>query len=149
LQASSVPANFGSNIGNHALYWAIRRKAKRIYAFEPIRSTFAILKRNIELNRLENVIVPINAALGDVNENLSIKSYNLDNIGGTVLQKQGGGEVTAIPLDSFRFPEKKVDFVKIDVEDFELHLLKGAFDFLNSFRPDAIFIEIKSGGALM
>jgi hypothetical protein len=40
----------GANIGNHAVYFAKLCGAKKIIAFEPLRQTFKILERNIQLN---------------------------------------------------------------------------------------------------
>jgi hypothetical protein len=44
-------------------------------------------------------------------------------------------------LDSFEFPEEKVDFVKIDVEGFERYVLAGALAFFRRAKPDYVFIE--------
>jgi FkbM family methyltransferase len=140
----AVIFDLGSNIGNHALYWATRRKARKVYAFEPVPATFEILARNVALNQLDKTIVPINMAVGDVKENLTVKWYYLGNIGGTELAKGPTGTIPAIPLDEFQFPEGKVDFVKIDVESFEVSALQGALNFLRRFRPKYIFIELRS-----
>jgi hypothetical protein len=43
----SVVFDIGSNIGNHAVYWGTQNKASRIYAFEPVPSTFEIMSRNV------------------------------------------------------------------------------------------------------
>jgi uncharacterized UPF0160 family protein len=40
----SVIFDLGANIGNHAVYWACIRKAERVYAFEPVPSTYEILR---------------------------------------------------------------------------------------------------------
>jgi len=39
--------------------------AKKIYAFEPQKEVFNILKRNVELNELTNKVNIYNLALGD------------------------------------------------------------------------------------
>lgn len=143
IQDGSVIFDLGSNIGNHALYWAIRRKARKVYAFEPVPATFAILARNVAINNLSATITPLNMAVGDVRENLTIKRYYPGNIGGTELQKGSTGNIPSIPLDEFEFPEEKVDFVKIDVESFEVNALNGAKGFLKKYRPKYIFIELR------
>jgi FkbM family methyltransferase len=116
-----------------------------VYAFEPIPSTYEILRRNVEINGLRRRVIPINAAVGDVTETLSIRTYNLGNIGGTSLKKDPAGTIPAITLDNFTFPEKHIDFMKMDVEGFEVHVIKGALEFLRKFHPTHIFIEIFSG----
>jgi FkbM family methyltransferase len=138
----AVIFDIGSNIGNQALYWALIRKARRVYAFEPVGRTFAILQKNIELNRLENLIIAQNVAVSDIQENLTMRRYLLWNIGRTRLLKGGTGAIPAITLDSFRFADEKCDFVKIDVEGFEVNVLKGGLSFLQRYQPKYIFVEI-------
>jgi FkbM family methyltransferase len=133
--------DIGGNIGNNALYWALKWKAKKVYSFEPVPSTFSILQTNIALNGMEKVIIPVNVAIGDVIENLTIQSYSLSNIGGTELRKGQSGTIKAIPLDLFEFPEQRVDLLKIDVERFECEVIKGGVQFLTKFHPSRIFIE--------
>jgi FkbM family methyltransferase len=145
IPPDAVVFDVGANIGNHALYWALKSKAKKVYAFEPIASTFSILKRNVALNGLENVIIPINAAVSDQIEKLSLLSYSASNTGGTELRKDQEGTIKAITLDSFEFPEQKVDFVKIDVETFECHVIRGGMNFLAKFHPAYLFIEVRQG----
>ena len=48
IKEDSVILDIEANIGNHTLYWANERKAKKIYSFEPVELTFDILKKNIE-----------------------------------------------------------------------------------------------------
>jgi FkbM family methyltransferase len=142
VQPGSIVFDIGANIGNHALYWALKRKAGKVYAFEPVPRTFDILVRNIELNCLQNRIIPLRIALSDRRENLSIVHYSLENIGGTGLQKDALGGIPATALDSFEFPEGRVDFVKIDVEGFEVNIIRGGLLFLQKTKPKYIFIEI-------
>jgi FkbM family methyltransferase len=137
-----VVFNVGTNIGNNAIYWAVKANTSRVYAFEPIPFTFSLLKRNIELNGLEGKLIPINVAVGDGHEDLAIEAYTTDNIGGTRLKKDHAGTFPAIRLDEFEFPEQCVDFLKIDVEEFECNAVRGARNFLKTFHPAHIFIEV-------
>jgi FkbM family methyltransferase len=138
----SVVFDIGSNVGNHAIYWGVHRRARRVYAFEPVPATFQILRKNIELNRLQGTIIPVNLALSYQRQQLSLESYNVMNIGGARMQRDGKGAINAIALDSFQFCEGRVDFVKIDVEGFECNVIQGALEFLRKYHPRHIFIEI-------
>ena len=56
--------DIGSNIGNHTLYFLNECGAKFVYCFEPAIDTFEILKRNIEINHLENRTGLFNVGVG-------------------------------------------------------------------------------------
>jgi FkbM family methyltransferase len=143
IRPGDVIFDLGSNIGNHALYWALKFKAKKIYAFEPVPPTFSILATNIALNGLENTIVAVNAAVSNQTENLSIQLYTSRNSGGTELRKDTEGTIKAISLDEFEFPEQRVDYLKIYVEDFECHVIQGGMNFLRKYRPPRIWGECR------
>lgn len=120
--------DIGANIGNHSLYYAMVRKAKKVYAFEPIKETYANLCKNIELNALQNIIIPHNIALGEKTGRASIKNAPFYNIGGISLQNNKNGDLKIVSLDEMQESgafANKIDFVKIDVEGFEAQVLRG------------------------
>lgn len=94
IPENSVIFDIGANIGNHSIYWCIRRNVSKIYAFEPVRDTFEILKRNIELNGLRDKVVLHNIGLSDRRGEAGYVNYRMENIGSTrlkPLEKIGGG----------------------------------------------------------
>ena len=135
-----VMLDIGANIGNHSLYFAIERHAKKIYAFEPIAETFNILKKNIEINKLENVITPLNIALSDCNTNADIKAFNIRFMGAAQIDENIKGSIEVRTVDSLEI-EENIDFIKIDVEGHELKVLEGAIKTIEKHRP-VIFIEL-------
>lgn len=142
LAEKMVIFDIGSNIGNHSIYWAKKMRAEKIYAFEPVLSTYKILQRNIEINGLNDVILPLNIGLSDTDGNADFLSYSLESVGSTSLVQSGDGEMAVRRLDSLPFLDEldKVDFVKIDVEGFEHQVLQGGKTFFHKFRP-AVMIE--------
>ena len=133
----------GANIGNHSLFFACVAKAKRVFAFEGNPPTYDILAKNIELNDLQNKVTAYNCVLGEKEGFAQISHCDLLNIGGTDFaesKEQDGIEMKA--LDSFPFGEK-IDFVKMDVEGFEYHVLKGAKNLLLEDKP-ILWVEIFS-----
>jgi hypothetical protein len=84
IPPGSVVFDIGANIGNHAVFWAVKGHAQKVYCFEPVPSTYAILKRNVALNQLEDRIIALNLALSDQIEGLEIASYSLSNIGARI-----------------------------------------------------------------
>ncbi len=140
IKKDAVILDIGANIGNHSVYWATHNRAKKVYAFEPVRRTFEILQKNIQINRLETKIQPFNIGLSDKKVNASILRYDGMNIGGTTIIPDSGGDLLLEKLDDIKFDEDTIDFVKIDVEGHELQVLHGARETLIKYKP-VIFIE--------
>lgn len=121
----------GANVGDSALWWWKKYGAK-VVAFEPLISTFKILKENIELNGADVIIH--NIALGDGKDITG-------GIKGSMFSINGNNKFSTIPLDQFELKEVKI--LKIDVEGFELEVLKGAEETLK-FNNPKIIIETHS-----
>jgi FkbM family methyltransferase len=116
----------------------------KVFAFEPAPSTFSILNKTVLINNVENIVVPIKAAMSDNNGQAkfylsstvgdvanSLVNYN-DNV-------HMGYEVDLIKCDSFVQKKNiKVNFFKIDAEGAELSVLKGAEWVLREQKPYCI-----------
>lgn len=146
IKPGFVVYDIGANIGLHSLYLSYMVGPNgRCYSFEPTKATFESLNENVKLNRFTN-IETLNLALSDKEEILQIyKSTNgydaWNSLGG--FQKIGHNQydlenVTCIPLDRFLvlYPQvKHPDFIKIDTEGWELHVLRGAYNLLKNDSP--------------
>lgn len=160
IPSNATILDIGANIGNHSVYWATVRGARKIYAFEPIKTTFAILEKNIALNALEHIITPYNFALGEqsIPKGAKVASYTPSNIGATMLCEvsNGGGaealshseiadNIDIFSLDSLLlrddFGSDTIDFVKIDVEGFEDKVLRGGKEFFTRYNP-VVCVEV-------
>ena len=127
------------DIGSHSVYWAIERNAKKVYAFEPLKSTYEILARNIKLNSLNKTVIPYNIGFYSEKTNAVVRCYNLQNIGNTSFLPKSDGRFKLITLDSMSFNEK-IDLIKIDVEGAEVEVLNGGIKTINKHKP-VIVIE--------
>jgi len=117
--------DIGSSIGTHSIPFS--KIADIVYSFEPIKHLCFRQMANLTLNKIENVSV-INCALGDIN----LEHYIIDpktNIGDNVL---------VIKLDDFRIDN--ISIIKLDVDGFELRVLKGAIKTIKRNKPD-LFIS--------
>jgi FkbM family methyltransferase len=142
LNNDSVIFDIGANVGNHAIYFSKIVEAKHIYAFEPIQSTFKKLSKNIEINNCSNVTL-YNVGLGASHHFGDIKNMSLGNsMANRIQYSDNKGDLIIEALDNLEFPNK-ASFVKIDVEGFELEVLKGAVKTFSESKP-LIFIEIKT-----
>ncbi|MEW6773309.1 MAG: FkbM family methyltransferase [Bacteroidota bacterium] len=120
----------------------------RIYSFEPDKINFQKIAHHLEINP-EIEVHAINAALGDSEYFVKLTMPTNDNSGGIRIinkSKNIQSDNDSIPvhtLDDYIFTDKKIeraDLIKIDVEGYELKVLKGAIKTLSEFQP-TLFIE--------
>jgi len=150
VPGKKVVLDVGGHIGSHTLLYAKYIPDSVVYTFEPQSVLFAILKKNIQTNRLENVRLYNNAVGHECRRCTMSKmlydGYDCDidyntsknlNYGG--LQLGANGELTTmITIDSLELPQ--CDYIKIDVEGAEALVLLGASETIQKFKP-IIFFE--------
>jgi len=132
LPSGSIICDIGANIGNHSLYFAICSGAEQVFAFEPLRTNFDILVRNIKLNQLANVTA-IQRPVGIANERGRIASYKLKNTGATSFVPDKDGDFVYMSLDELNL--SRLDLVKIDVEGRQEDAVRGSEETLRRLRP--------------
>jgi len=156
---SGTIIDVGSCIGNHMLFFS--KIAENVYSFEPCLPNFVLQYHNILLNELQNVKL-FNCALGDKNKIANI-DYKRDNkiltnhplkehksgINNTeYVTNYGNSQIVDIKtktlcilkcLDDFDIED--VSIIKIDVEGYELNVLKGAINTIKKYKPD-LYMEI-------
>lgn len=124
----------GANFGNHTVFFAALC-ADKVIAFEPAPENFELLKENCRVNNCDNVVLH-QAGVSDKMEKACIKK------GARWSQCKvvpGEGDIQLFTIDSMRLSECSA--IKIDVEDMEMAVLKGAKKTIARFKPD-IFIEV-------
>lgn len=141
IPENAVICDIGANIGNHSIFFKEFTHPKRIYAFEPVKHTYGILKRNLQLNHCKGIIEAYNIGLGSKESRADVFRPSKKNSGSNQLKVSGNGEVQVRTLDSFCFDN--IDFMKIDVEGFEYDVLLGGDETLKRCSP-VILIEIFS-----
>jgi FkbM family methyltransferase len=140
---SRVIFDIGANIGCTALLFA--ELADKVYAFEPSPTTFGFLEKNILAAGRKNVF-PQNIGLGMEPGEFELTFAPSNRAGGFVSDKTkvSPGHITERivirTLDevvrSSNAPT--IDFIKIDVEGFEGHVLRGGQHTLSSHRPTVV-----------
>lgn len=142
----------GANFGWYATLFAQQAgPCGKVIAFEPVPSTLARLRENLELNRLSDRVTTVQSAVGSACGEATIYVFDKLSHSCASLSRLGESEYRATPtpvvtLDSYIDAQRleRVDFLKCDVEGSELSVLQGAARLLS--RPDApiVLIELNS-----
>ena len=137
-----VVVDIGANIGMTAILFS--SLAHKVIAFEPSPSTYRILSENLSKAKVTNVET-INLGLGAKRESLTITFARNNRSGGYVSNKikpikdHVTEEIQLDTIDRY-FADCKIkpNFIKIDVEGFEQHVIEGGRKFLDHNRPVVI-----------
>jgi FkbM family methyltransferase len=139
-----VFVDVGANVGNHALYFASALEASKVFVFEPNRDAFEILQINMRLNGLSNVDGShLGKALSDKTAKGSVEARFPNNLGYGVMREDAAGQVQIVVGDAI-LARERVDFLKIDVEGWEMSVLRGLPVCIRNSRP-TIYIEVDNG----
>lgn len=125
------------DVGAHIGTWSVDlvKIFQKVHAFEPIQKFRSCLIANVPSKNL--ILYP--HVLGDIDGGLCGLKLNQKNNSGTMAVCEGI-DYTIRTLDSFELTN--IDYIKIDVEGYELSVLKGAEKILLSNKP-VINIELK------
>ncbi|MEO0311644.1 MAG: hypothetical protein RIQ89_1301 [Bacteroidota bacterium] len=157
LRPGDTFLDIGANIGYFSLHAGqVLRNNGKIIAIEPTPDTFSKLKRNFELNNLTNVST-LNLGLSEseatLNFNVSNDGYEAWNTLGTL---NIGTNTTTIPIHVISFDQLLVDqqldidkikLIKIDVEGWEVPVLKGGIKSFAQMKDVIIMMEFADRNA--
>lgn len=130
----------GAHVGNHTLYFA-HVLGLRTIAFEPNPQTYDHLVANVRNNQLTELCRTRNAAVGSSAGHVRAVAASDKNSGMATVETDPAGAVAMVALDDELLSERRIDIIKIDVEGWELDVLRGAEQVLTQSRP-VLYIEI-------
>ena len=147
---SKTVLDVGANTGLYSLISKLSNPDLSVYAFEPYLFNLNRLKKNIALNRLTDQIEIIDKAVGDSNSEIEFAVPEVDQICDTIsadidwtnkfyrdFMSYKNIKFQQMTLDEFVAKEKitSIDLIKIDVENCELNVFKGALNLLSKHSP--------------
>jgi len=125
VRDGDVCYDLGASIGYLSLLMA--RRAREVYAFEPAPHAAAEIRRHVAANGFSHVTVvphPVSDEPKRVRFALTDVAYGSGISEGST--PWPSIELTTITLDAFVADNSFPDFIKVDVEGFEGHVLEGA-----------------------
>jgi FkbM family methyltransferase len=145
--SAPIVLDIGANSGNHTIFLAPR--ASWVYAFDPFPEALTQLRRQLSINRLQNVtIVPAGLGSRDASLPFGVPSGNNRGVGAFLAQQpsalsQSAGTIS-LPVrhaDSLlsELGIEAVSLIKIDTEGFEEEVLRGLANTLQRDSPIVFF----------
>jgi FkbM family methyltransferase len=127
----------GAHLGTTIMPYS--RKYNKIVGYEVNQKTFEFLTRNIKINNLEDKVTIHNYGLYSFPCTGSVFQHNSCNSGCYYFKPDPNGVIKCTTLDE-DYPDNDVDYIKIDTEGSELHILQGANRILTQSKP---FVQIE------
>jgi len=129
ITKESIVVDVGAHIGSFSLM--VARNVRKVLAFEPEPNNYQLLKKNMELNNLENMAI-FEMAVSGVSGCQDIYAYKTGSTADYSLYKGGittvkSGCVLTISLEDIIKKENlpRIDFLKLDCEGAEHDILKN------------------------
>ena len=144
LRPGMTVLDVGANIGLHTLYMAKRvSPGGHVHAFEPSPEIFRRLLQHVQNSKLSNIHAHL-FGLGAEGGETFFHQVESDTSRSFLSDKPSGQRVVVRTLDEVARENcwDKVHFVKMDVEGFELGVLRGARQFLSEGRAEVLQVEI-------
>jgi len=135
----------GAHVGYYTLLLSqLVGNTGKVYAFEPDPKNFELLKKNIEVNSFKNIEL-IQKAVSNKTGIIKLYLGDQDRATNRIYDAQLNDtkksiEIKTISLDEY-IKDKKIDFIKIDVEGSELGVIEGMKSIFQNNKQIKIIIE--------
>lgn len=125
IKPGDIVLDIGANIGFYSeIFSSLVGEKGKVYCFEPDAVNFKHLKDRV--NHIKNVSI-YHKAVADSNQTIKIYTSKLLNVDHRTYKPDEYDEeidIEAVALDSF-LQTPKVNFIKIDIQGFEMTAMKG------------------------
>jgi FkbM family methyltransferase len=148
IEAGDNIIDIGAHIGSFSIPFAhFNNREGKVFSFEGSLSNYNILRKNIEINGLNDVIISENAVIH--NEDIDVqlegaKRGNRSNTGSCFFQENSEGGSKSVSIDKWlknNCNDIKINFLKVDVEGAEENVLLSCIETLKRDKP-CIYVEV-------
>jgi FkbM family methyltransferase len=159
LKPGDVVFDVGAHVGRYSVFPSkIVGPQGIVHAFEPVEDNYWQLRVTLALNQCENVRT-VKSAIGDKTGEAEINLFNeefsswsslgkpeMTSPDGSILRPTKQQAVECQTIDDYcrQLRIRRINFLKIDVEGFELSVLQGAQEMLKRQHIDYICFEISA-----
>ena len=131
--------DIGAFKGDTAIFFAdaVGREGM-VYSFEPVKSNYDYLVKNIKLNGLQDIVTPVNKGCSDKSGVLKLVSAESGTPWSFLSEEEDTDEEAEVTsLDDFVASNNinKLDFIKMDVEGWEYKVILGARNTIKRLKP--------------
>ncbi len=151
LRPGDVFVDIGANIGSFTILAASTGDVTCV-AFEPVPATFKSLSRNVAYNAMGQSVQLRQQGISDSPGVLHFTT-GLDSMNHVVLDDEAVGRTETVAVDVIRLDDAGIPaasgrmIFKIDVEGYELSVLKGAVATLRADSAFCVIMETNGSGA--
>ena len=152
IAPGDVVLDIGANIGHHTVFFSsLVGDTGKVFGFEPQLEIFRFASANLAVNGCRNTTL-MQGCLGRDNGEIRMAPISYDEVNNfgalSVASSRDAASGENVPvwtldglIDSGRISIDQLDFMKIDVQSFELFVLQGALKAIGKYRPK-IFLEV-------
>ena len=146
IKPNSTVLDLGSNFGQLGILFSKTEQNVDVYCYEASKYIFDILKKNIEINQVSakafNYIISDQSGMKMKIKTASLKDYNTYGSNKVEIANDDFDnnfeEVEVKKIDDFTF-DKKISFMKIDIQGYDLMALKGSIKTILKHKMPIIF----------
>ncbi len=137
VHEGDIVVDIGAHVGYYTLLMAqLVGKNGKVYSFEPDPVNFQLLKKSVEINGFENVVL-IQKAVSNITDKVKLFLGDNDSAINRIYDAKLGDAKESIDVESIRIDEyfkendELVNFIKIDSEGSEVKIINGMKQFLS------------------
>lgn len=156
LRPGMVAVDIGAHIGYYTrIFSRLVGDSGRVLSFEPSSENFPVLSKNLSAGKYRNVTL-FNKAVGAENTTGTLfvsPGHSNHSLNAGFTESVGQEQVEIVPLDLVLSQQgiSRVDFIKVDVEGFEIHVLNGLMNVVKNSSEIHMLVEynpaaLQSGG---